>query len=137
MEAKVKEEGKVIDMSGAAKAAADGSRTMTPQEQQKAEREYKQRQQREFEEYKKNLKKGNELKKLQVEELELNIRYYDAKRKWLDLQPDVAKLDAEEQALIQKEQAAYEKAMKLKETAAKGAEKPDIVIPEVGKPRKD
>ena len=128
MEAKSKEEegGKVVEMK------------MTPEQQRRAEQEHRKRQQAELSNYKKGLKAGNEMKTMQVEELELNIRYYNAKRKWLDLQPQMMELEAEEQAMILKEQKEQRDLIEKQKKEALDklkVEKPDIVIPEQGKAR--
>ena len=112
---------------------------MTPQQQEAAKKAFQKKQVTELAAYKKGLREGNDLKKLQVEELELNIRYYDAKRKWLDLQPEVEKLDAEERTMIEEEQRRRRELIeKQKEEALKAVaekEKPDIVIPKQGAAR--
>ena len=115
---------------------------MTPEQQRRAEQGHRKRAQAELQLYKKRLKEGNEVKKMQVEELELNIRYYDAKRNWFDLQDKVEELEAEEQVLILKQQKKQhdliekQKKEALDKLEAKTkAEKPNIVIPTQGKTR--
>lgn len=96
--------------------------------------------------YKKKLRENNEVKRLQVEELELNLKFYEYKRKWLDIQDDILKLEKDEDAHIKKQQEEArkerEKLIKKMEEAKKGtvkeepqAEKPEIVLPKQGKPR--
>ena len=123
-------EGKAIDMM----------EKMSPQQQEAAKKAFAKQEAQRLAAYKKNLREGNDLRKLQVEELELNIRYYDAKRKWLDLRDKVNELDAEEQAIIQEEQRRRKELIeKQKEEALKATEKekPDIVIPKQGKAREE
>lgn len=121
---------KVVDLKEKRKAEV---------EQAKAEKEYKKQAATDLAAYKKQLKEGNELKLMQIEELELNIRYYDAKRKWLDLQSEVDKLEAEEQVLIKKERKRQAEFIELQKKAAlkkaEENEKVDLVIPEIGKSR--
>jgi len=121
---------KVVDLKEKRKAEV---------EQAKAEKEYKKQAATDLAAYKKRLKEGNELKLMQIEELELNIRYYDAKRKWLDLQSEVDKLEAEEQVLIKKERKRQAEFIELQKKAAlkkaEENEKVDLVIPEIGKSR--
>ena len=89
--------------------------------------------------YKKRVSDANSLKSIQVEELELNIRYYKAKKEWFDLLPKVEELDALEQAMQQKqeaERAAHQETMKkAAEEEPVTNEQPEIVVPKVGKPR--
>ena len=120
------EEGKAIDMM----------EKMTPEQQVAAKKAFQKKRVADIAAYKKGLREGNDLKKLQVEELELNIRYYENKRKWLDLREKVNELDAEEKAIIQEEERRYKELIeKEKEEALKAAaaeEKPEIVIPKQG-----
>ena len=111
---------------------------MTPEQQKAAERAFLKQQATDRAAYKKNLREGNDMKKLQVEELELNIRYYTAKRQWLDLREKVDAMDAEEQAIIQEEQRRRRELIeKQKEEALEAtAKKPaEIIVPEQGKAR--
>ena len=75
--------------------------------------------------YKKRLTESVGIKKLQVEEIELNIAYFEAKKAWKELQPEIEKLEALEQAEIQKQQEEM-----------KEAEKSKIQPVKQGKPRK-
>jgi hypothetical protein len=89
--------------------------------------------------YKKRLKEGIELKRMQVEELELNIKYFNVRKEWRDLQPAIQEMEAKDQAEIQEmrekmskggtEQLSSEDKKKLK-----GDDK--IEIAKVGEPRK-
>lgn len=116
---------------------------MTPAQKEKAAKDAQRQQALQINAYKKRLREGNELKKLQVEELELNIRYYTAKRQWFDLRDKIEKLDKEEQEVLAQEQAKraemqrlHEEALeKKKEMKEKEEKAPDIVIPKQGKPR--
>jgi len=122
------EEGKSVDMM----------EKMTPAQQEAAMKRYKKEEAVRLSAYKKGLKENVELKRLQVEELELNIRYYDAKVKWRDMIPKVEELDAQEQAEAQKAHKEREAliATQREEAEKAAAEKvPEIVIPKVGKPR--
>ena len=86
----------------------------------------------ELTDYKKRVRSSNELKELQVRELELNIAYYKNKKEWMDLAPAMEELEAEEQAIRDKAQKEREEAMKaLKKKDAK----PKIVSVGGGKPR--
>jgi hypothetical protein len=85
--------------------------------------------------YKKRVREGNDLKKLQVTELELNIAYYHAKKEWLDLAPKMEELEAQEQAIL-KQQAEEEKKMREAiEAQEKKESKPTIIKGVGGKPR--
>jgi hypothetical protein len=96
--------------------------------------------------YKKRLRESVELKRLQVEELELNIAYFAANKEWKKLQPEVEAIEAEERAKMQKEREEYE-AMIKKADKAKGGSMPTpekmkkeekaekIEIAKVGEPR--
>ncbi len=121
---------------------------MTPDQEAKAQREFLKRQATDLASYKKRLREGNDLKKLQVEELELNIRYYEGKRHWFDLRGPMAELEAEEQKILaeerimraelQKQAEAEKPKITLKPKAGKAkasAKKPEIIIPEQGKAR--
>jgi len=124
------EEAKAIDMMS----------KMTPEQQAAAHKAFAKQQSVDRAAYKKQLREGNELKKLQVEELQFNNMYYEQKRLWLENQPKLEEIEAKEQAIRQKEHAEREKLIKAqKEEALKlAAEKPpEIVIPKVGKPRED
>ena len=115
---------------------------MTPQQQAAAEKAFRKQQHDQLAAYKKRLKEGNDLKKMQVEELELNIRYYESKRKWIDLRDKVNTLDAEEQAIIQEEERKHKEALdkRLADAEAEKAileDKPKIEIPKVGKSREE
>ncbi len=120
------EEGKAIDMM----------EKMTPEQQAAARKAFGKKQATDLALYKKNLREGNDLKKLQVEELELNVRYYEYKRKWLDLRPAVNALDAEERAIMQEEERKRTEFIKKQEaeTAKRmESERPEIKIPEADK----
>lgn len=123
---------------------------MTPDQQAKAEKDFKKQQAVNLAEYKKRLREGNDLKKLQVEELEFNIRYYKAKREWFDLREDMEKLESEEQAILAEEKARHQEMERLqaealekaktkpkaaKKPAPKAAPKSKIIVPEQGSAR--
>lgn len=113
-------------------------RKMTPSEQVAAEKRMQREAASQLSAYKKRLKESVDLKQLQVEEIELNIRYYNAKKMWLDLQPEVEKLEAREKAEIAKTQAELEKQMKEnEEKVKKSEEKPTITIAKQGKAREE
>ena len=113
------------------------------QEQLRKQAEQRKQMETELANYKKRLTKGNELKRMQVEEIQLNIDYYKAKKEYIDLGPEIEKLEAKEKALIAEDQKKQEKAMKeMKEKMEKEQKeqekeknKVDIIIPKVGKPR--
>ena len=114
------------------------------QKQLREQQEQHKQMERELNDYKKRITKGNELKRLQVEEIQLNINYYKAKREYLDLAPDIEKLDAEEAELLAAEQEKQRVAMEeMKAKMAKQKEEnekekaPEIIIPKVGKPRSE
>jgi hypothetical protein len=131
MESKTKEKPKMSlerAMEGAT-SVADVRSKKKEEEDRKREKEFQKRAAMELASYKKRLKEGVELKRLQVEELELNIKYYEAKKAWLDLQPKVDELDAREQALAQKAHEDMEKAR------AKKKKEGDLLTVKHGKPR--
>jgi hypothetical protein len=113
---------------------------MTPEQQAAAEKAFRKQQATDMSAYKKRLREGNDLKKLQVEELELNVRYFNAKKLWLAAQPELDEIEAQEQAAIQEEQRKRRELIeKQKEEAEKsvGAKEktPEIVVPKQGKAR--
>ena len=126
-------------MSEGEAKAIDMMDKMSPQQQEAAKKAFAKQEATRLSQYKKNLREGNDLKKLQVEELELNVRYFNAKKAWMEAQPQLEEIEAKEQAIRQKEQADREELIKKqREEAEKSVatdEKPKIVIPEVGKPR--
>lgn len=134
-------------MSGKEEVGEAKTVKMTPDQQAKAEKDFKKQQAVNLAEYKKRLREGNDLKKLQVEELELNIRYYEGKRKWFDLREAMEELEKEEQILLAQEQARRQEAERLQTEAlekVKGknpatkkpaAKSPKIIVPKQGEPR--
>ena len=127
-------------MSGEGKAI-DMMEKMTPQQQEAAMKAFSKQQSVDRAAYKKQLREGNELKRLQVEELQFNNMYYEQKKLWLENQPKLEELEAKEQAIRQKERADREKLIKEEQEKAEksvaAAEKPDIVIPKQGKAREE
>jgi len=117
----------------------DMAKKMTPAQQEAAMKRHQKAEAMRLADYKKGLQKNVELKRLQVEELELNIRMYNAKVKWRAMRSDVEELDAKEQAEYQeemKQRKALIDAQREEAEKAVAAEKvPEIVIPKVGKPR--
>ncbi len=127
---------------------------MTPEEQ-KQQREEKQRklaEQKQYSDYKKRLRDNVEIKRLQVEELELNTRFYMAKEAWLEMQKRIPEIEAkeakhiaEEEEKAKKQREEMIKAMEEKKKAAEKEakknqkqekqEKPDILIAKQGKAR--
>jgi hypothetical protein len=93
----------------------------------------------ELADYKKRLRASNDLKREQCEEIELNIRFYHAKKQWLEMQDKIEELEAKEQALIaeeKKKQKEFMEELKKKAEAKEKEEKaPDIIVPKTGKPR--
>jgi hypothetical protein len=113
---------------------------MTPQQQEAAKKAFAKQEATRLSAYKKNLREGNDLKKLQVEELELNNRYFHAKKEWMEVQPELQEIEAKEQAIMQKERADREKLIKEQQEKAEKSvaeKKPEIVIPKVGKAREE
>ena len=113
------------------------------QEQLRQQQEQRKQMEREFADYKKRLTKGNELKRLQVDEIVLNIQYHKAKKEYMELAPEIEKLEAEEAKLLAKENEKREKAMKeMKEKMEKQKKKdekekaPLIIVPKTGTARK-
>ena len=105
---------------------------MTPEQQAAAQKAFAKQQSVDRAAYKKGLREGNELKKLQVEELEYNVRYFHAKKEWMEVQPELEEIEAKEQAILQKQRSDREKLIneQRKEAEKKAAEKkPEIVIP--------
>jgi hypothetical protein len=125
-------------MSGEAKAI-DMMDKMTPQQQEAAKKAFAKQEATKLSHYKKNLREGNDLKKLQVEELELNVRYFNAKKLWMAAQPELEEIEAKEQAIVQEEQRKRRELIdKQREEAEKSVatdKKLEIVIPKVGKSR--
>lgn len=121
------EEAKAIDMM----------EKMTPQQQEAAKKAFAKQEAGRMATYKKNLREGNDLKKLQVEELELNVRYFNAKKLWMAAQPELQEIEAQEQAIMQEEKRRRAELIeKQREEAERAAAKPEkIVIPKVGKAR--
>ena len=105
----------------------------------------------ELAEYKKRLRENVELKRLQVDELQLNIDYYKVKMEWRKLQPGIEALEemelAEAQEMRQKSidqnammmEKAKEKSSNesplLKDDKSSTKTPKEIVIVEQGKPR--
>lgn len=80
----------------------------------------------ELAEYKKRLRESVELKRLQVEELELNIKFFELRGKHRQVEAAMAEEEAMEKAQMQKMQEE-----------AKSKTKPKIEIPHVGSARTD
>ena len=112
-------------------------------EQLRKQAEQRKQMETELANYKKRLQKGNELKAMQLQEIQLNIDYYKAKKEYMDLGPEIEELEAKEKALIAEDQKRQKKAMEeMKEKMEKDQKeqekeknKVDIIIPKVGKPR--
>lgn len=82
--------------------------------------------------YKKRIRESNELKRLQVEELELNIAYHDNKKQWMDLAPSMLELEEREQKIQEEQQEARRK--EFEETQAALAETGDDFEMKLGSP---
>ena len=109
---------------------------MTSAQQEAAKKAYHRQEATKLAAYKKGLREGNDLKKLQVEELELNVRYFNAKKLWMAAQPELMEIEAQEQAIAQKQRAEQQALIKEQEEIAlkKAADEvPEIVIPKIGK----
>ena len=139
-----KEEGpKIINMGVDGKAEqAPSPAPMTQAEQLRQQKARQKQAAVDLADYKKRIRASNEVKELQVQELELGIRFYKAKVEFRELAPKMEELDALEQAEAKEEQEKrkkqyedYLEAQKKKEEE-KEEEKPKIVVPKVGKPRK-
>lgn len=91
----------------------------------------------ELADYKKRLRTSNEVKELQVAELELGIRYYKAKVEFRELRPKMEELDALEAAeaaeLKKKRDEDYKEFLKNQE--AEKEKKPTIITTGGGKAR--
>lgn len=129
---------------------------MTPEEQKKLREEKDKRVQdaKAFADYKKRLKENVEVKRLQAEELELNVRFYEAKEAWIEMQGRISQIEEKEAQLIAREQEEArkrrdemiktveeqkkaEEAAKDEEVKEKTEEKPKKITPvKQGKPRK-
>ena len=93
---------------------------------------------KELADYKKRLRSSNELKELQVQELKLNIAYYENKKLWMDLGPKMEELEAKEKAMQAEQMERRKKEYEDSQAALKvtGDDKPTIILPKVGKARK-
>lgn len=90
--------------------------------------------------YKKRIRLSNELKKLQVEELQLNIAYYNNKKEWMDLSPAMEALEAKEKAIQEKAMEDRRKEFEAEQKALKKLgddepETPKLISVGGGKPR--
>ena len=81
--------------------------------------------------YIKRIRKSNEIKQLQVDELRLGVDYYNAKVAFREIQPKIEELEAKEQAEQQQRREEYNEFLKKQEEE----KKPKIVIPKTGKAR--
>ena len=109
--------------------------TGEPTEAQK--KQMRKQQAAEFSEYKKRLRENVEMKRLQNEELVLNIQMYKNRKEFRDLQPKIQELEALEQADLLKAQEEYRKAMEEKVKGGTVEEdKPKIVTAKMGKQSK-
>ena len=126
----MKEGEKVSEGEGKAISMMD---KMTPDQQKAAQKAFAKQQSVDQAAYKKRLREGNELKRLQVEELQLNNMYFEQKKLWTKIQPELQEMEAKEQAQIQKQHADREKLIKEQKEAAlaKKKEDADIVIPKL------
>lgn len=93
-------------------------------EREKQMRYFAKKAQQELNDYKKRLKASVELKRLQTEELELNIKYFELAKAWDDMQKDVQEYEAQKLAQEQQTRAEMEK------------KQSNIITPKIGKPRK-
>lgn len=128
-----KEEGVLSPMNGDKPLDARPLSKEEVRKQQEAKRKYEaemKRQEREealrFADYKKRLKESVEVKRLQVEELELNVKFYKVSKEY----EQISKLIEEEEALRKAE------ALKMKEDIEKKS-KQKLEKVKVGKPRTD
>ena len=134
---KEKEEGVVKE---AVKEPTEAEKRKLQHEQEKQERAMRKRAADELVDYKKRIRSSNEVKRLQVEELELNIAYYKNKKEWMDLAPAMEELEAKEKAIQEEVQAQRRKEFEEQQKALKktGDDKPDtpkLISVGGGKPR--
>lgn len=125
-------------MTKDAKTVDMTEKKMTPEQEAAAMKKYQKQQAVQLSAYKKQLRENNELKKLQVEEIELNIRYYQARKNWKGMFKEVEEFEAQEKAEYQEAQRKQAELIKKQQEEAEkavAAEKPEIVIPKVGKAR--
>jgi hypothetical protein len=113
---------------------AAGQPPMTKAQQERQEKINRKQAADDLADYVKRLRKSNEMKTLQVEELNLGIEYYKAKMEFRKLKPKMDELDAIEEAEAKEQQKAQKEAYEahLKEQEEN---KPKIVIPKTGKAR--
>lgn len=91
---------------------------------QKEEKHRKAQEARALSEYKKNLRENVEVKRLQVEELELNVRFYHAKKAWIEIQDEIPKIEeAEAQMIAKAKKEEYERQQKIKQMVKEAEEK--------------
>lgn len=125
-------------MTKDAKTVDMTEKKMTPEQEAAAMKKYQKQQAVQLSAYKKQLRENNELKKLQVEEIELNIRYYQARKNWKGMFKEVEEFEAQEKAEYQEAQRKQAELIKKQQEEAEkavAAETPEIVIPKVGKAR--
>jgi len=89
----------------------------------------------ELADYKKRVRSSNELKQLQVTELLLNIQYYKNKKEWMDLAPEMQKLEEREQKLVAEEKERMQREADEAQKASEELKTPNIVSVGGGKPR--
>jgi hypothetical protein len=101
--------------------------TKTDAQLQREQNIQRKRAQDELNNYKKRIRDSNELKRLQVEELELNLAFYKNKAEWLETIPLMEALEVKEKemndAAREKARKEYEATQKALETT--GDDKPD------------
>lgn len=86
----------------------------------------------ELADYKRRLRESVELKRLQVEEIELNIRYHEAREQYKTIMDIVAK-EEEEEARLEAEQAEKNKAAQNIEIAHHGQRRTEEEIEQAKK----
>jgi len=140
----MKEEGKVKETSNDVAAEILQQEPVNEAEQIKAKQEMIRRQKQQEKDaavqltnYKKRLRESILLKREQVEEFELNIKYFKVQKEWIELQPEIQKYEAEQQAKEAKENELREQMQKSQEEQANSKDAtPKIVVAKTGKPRK-
>jgi len=85
--------------------------------------------------YMKRLRKSNEMKTLQVEELKIGIEYYNAKMEFRKLKPKMDELDAVEEAEAKEQQKVQREAYEAQLKEQEKEKKPSIIQSGGGMPR--
>ncbi len=122
---------------------APAQKPMTEAQRMQQEKIKRKQAEVELADYMKRLRKSNDVKQMQTDEMRLGVEYYEWKVKFRELRPKMDELDVIEAAERKEQEAEHKKTqedfMKLQEKLAQKRkdekEKPDIVIPKTGTPR--